>query len=43
MARARERVAWLGWLGCFNLFFFSGFSNSFSISFSIEISNPNSN
>jgi hypothetical protein len=34
--RRRGRVAWLGLVGrleCFLLFFFSGFSNSFSISF----------
>jgi hypothetical protein len=34
--RRRGRAAWLGFvgrLGCFLLFFFSGFSNSFSISF----------
>jgi hypothetical protein len=34
--RRRGRAAWLGLvgrLGCFLLFFFSGFSNSFSISF----------
>jgi hypothetical protein len=40
--------AWRGWadlgrLGCFPFFFFSGISNSFSISFSIGFSNPNSN
>jgi hypothetical protein len=36
--RRRGRAAWLGLvgrLGCFLLFFFSGFSNSFSIYFSI--------
>jgi hypothetical protein len=39
-------VAWLGLvgrLGCFPFFFFSGFTNSFYISFSIGFSNPNSN
>jgi hypothetical protein len=42
----RGRAAWLGLvgrLGCFLLLFFSGSSNSFSISFSIWFSNPNSN
>jgi hypothetical protein len=39
--RAGARPGWakLGRLGCFPFFFFSGFSNSFSIGFSI----PNSN
>jgi hypothetical protein len=32
-AGARPGWAELGWLGCFFLFFFSGFSNSFSIYF----------
>jgi hypothetical protein len=32
-ARARGRVVWLGGLGCFAFFFFSEFSNDFSISF----------
>jgi hypothetical protein len=44
--RRRGRAAWLGLvgrLGCFLLLFFSGSSNSFSISFSIWFSNPNSN
>jgi hypothetical protein len=44
--KRRGRVAWLGLvgrLGCFPFFFFSRFSNSFSISFFIEFSNPNSN
>jgi hypothetical protein len=44
--RQHGRAAWLGLvgrLGCFLLFFFSGFSNFFSISFSIGFSNPNSN
>jgi hypothetical protein len=39
-------AAWLGLvgrLGCFPFFFFSGFTNSFSIPFSIGFSNPNSN
>jgi hypothetical protein len=42
---AGARPGWvdLGRLGCFILFFFSEFSNSFFISFSIEFSNPNSN
>jgi hypothetical protein len=38
-AGARPGWAELGRLGCFLLYFFSGFSNSFSIGFS----NPNSN
>jgi hypothetical protein len=36
LGRERERVSARrreAWLGCFLLFFFSGFSNSFSISF----------
>jgi hypothetical protein len=39
------RPGWANWagLGCFQLFFFSEFSNSFSISFSIGFLNPNSN
>jgi hypothetical protein len=44
--RRRGRAAWLGLvgqLGCFLLFFFSGFSNSFSISFSTGFLNTNSN
>jgi hypothetical protein len=44
--RRRGRAAWLGLvgrLGCFLFFLFSGFSNFFSISFSIGFSNPNSN
>jgi hypothetical protein len=44
--RRRGRAACLGLvgrLGCFLLFFLSGFSNSFYISFSIGFSNPNLN
>ena len=43
--RAGVRPSWadLGRLGCFPFFFFSRFSNFFSISFSIGFSNPNSN
>jgi hypothetical protein len=40
---ARPGWADLGRLGCSILFFFSGFSNSLSMSFSIGFSNPNSN
>jgi hypothetical protein len=44
--RRRGRVAWLGRLGSARLlypFIFLWISNSFSISFSIGFSNPNSN
>jgi hypothetical protein len=42
-AGARPGWADLDRLGCFPFFFFSGFSNSFSISLYIGFSNPNSN
>jgi hypothetical protein len=38
-----RRCGHAAWLGCFLLFLFFGFSNSFSTSFSIGFSNPNSN
>jgi hypothetical protein len=41
--RARGLAGLSGPTGCFLLFFFSGFSNSNSISFSIGFSNPNLN